>query len=140
MTLDAREGRRTVRSEDARRTARSEDAVGSPARAPTGVPDRITAVAPIPSGFEPAGTFERSEDGRRGITVTGRLLGVDPVVLVDDLEVAMNADGWEQISRSNINDELLSLHLERDEETFNVNVIAHGDEARLTLMLLEGSD
>jgi hypothetical protein len=129
VDLDVGEGRMTVEGED------GSFLVG----ATTEVPARIAAAAPIPAGFEPASTFEQSEDGRRGVTVTGRLPGADPLEVVDELETAMTDGGWEQVSRSNINDELLSLHLERDEEVFNVNVIANGDETMLTLMLL-GSD
>jgi hypothetical protein len=129
VDLEVGEGRMTVEGED------GSFSVG----ATTEVPARIAAAAPIPAGFEPASTFEQSEDGRSGVTVTGRLPGADPLAVVDELETAMTDGGWEQVSRSNINDELLSLHLERDEEVFNVNVIADGDETMLTLMLL-GSD
>jgi hypothetical protein len=103
----------------------------------TEVPDRIAAVAPIPPGFEPASSFEQSEDGQEGVSVTGRVQTGDGQALLDGIAVALTADGWEQLNRSNINDELLSLNLERGADHFNVSVMVDGDEAMLTLMLIE---
>jgi hypothetical protein len=127
VDLDVREGRMSVDTED------GSFSVG----ASTEVPDRIAAVAPIPAGFEPASTFEHSDDGQRGVSVSGHLANTDVAEVLDDIETAMISDGWEQMSRTNINDELLSLGLQRGDDIFNVNLIADGDEAMLTLMLLE---
>lgn len=128
VDLDLGEGRMSVEGGDGTSLA-----VGTA----TEVPARIAAVTTIPPGFEPASTFEQTEDGRRGVTVTGRLPAGDPSAVVDDLAATMVADGWEQVSSTNINDELVSLSLQRGEDAFNVNVIVDGDEAMLTLMLLE---
>jgi hypothetical protein len=127
VDLDVREGRMSVDTED------GSFSVG----ASTEVPDRIVAVAPIPAGFEPASTFEHSDDGQRGVTVSGLLPITIAGTVLDDIEAAMASDGWEQMSRTNIDDELLSLGLQRGDDAFNVNLIVDGDEAMLTLMLLE---
>jgi hypothetical protein len=129
VDVDLREGRMSVEGGN----GESSFSVG----ASTGVPDRIAAVAPIPAGFEPVTTFEQSEDGKRGVTVTGTASGSDGAALLDDLEAALTADGWEQVQRSNLNDELLSLGLQRGDDVFNVNVVVDGDEAMVTLMLIE---
>jgi hypothetical protein len=129
VDLDLRDGRMSVQSAD----GESSFSVG----ASTEIPARIAAVAPIPAGFEPATTFEQSEDGKRGVTVSGMARGSDGPTILDELEAALTADGWEQVHRSNINDELLSLGLQRGDDVFNANVVVDGDEVMVTLMLIE---
>lgn len=109
------------------------------AGATTEVPDRIAAVVPVPAGFEPLQTFEHHDGDQRGVSVSGHLTGGDLSDVLDGLEAAMTADGWEVVNRTNLNDQILSLHLEREGSAVNVNAVADGDEAMLTLMLLEGS-
>jgi hypothetical protein len=126
VDLDLRDGQMSVESEE------GSFSVGASSE----VPERIAAVAPIPAGFEPASTFEQSEEGKRGVTVTGRVAGGDGAAILDGF-AEMADDGWEEQARSNINSELFSLGLQRGEDVFNVNVIVDGDEAMVTLMLIE---
>jgi hypothetical protein len=128
VDLDVREGQFSVESEE------GTFSVGTSSE----VPERIAAVAPIPAGFEPASTFEQSEEGKRGVSVTGRVPSGDGGVIVDGF-AAMLDDGWEEVSRSSINGELLSLSLQRGDDAFNVNVIVDDDDAMVTLMLIEAN-
>jgi hypothetical protein len=101
------------------------------------VPARLVALAAVPAGFEPVGAFERCEVGERGISVTGRIAGGDPVAVLDELEAALAGDGWGRPSRSSVDDELLGLHVEGVHGVFNVNLVAAGDAVVVTLMLVE---
>jgi hypothetical protein len=126
VDLDLRDGQMSVETED------GSFSVGASSE----VPERLAAVAPVPAGFEPATTFEHAEEGTRGVTVTGVVRGSDGASILDGF-AAMADDGWEEQARSNINGELFSLGLQRGDDIFNVNVIVDGDEAMVTLMLIE---
>jgi hypothetical protein len=117
--------------------------VGYPAGGPgavagrPAVPERLAVLAAVPAGFEPVGAFEHCEAGRRGISVTGRVAGRDPVAILDELEAALDVAGWGRPSRSSVDDELLALHVEGVAGVFNVNLVAGGDAVVVTLMLVE---
>jgi hypothetical protein len=127
VDLDVREGRMSVETDE------GSFSVG----AATEVPERIAAAIPVPAGFEPLQTFEQREGDQHGVSVSGRVAGADLQRVLDDLEAALAADGWETVNRMNLNDQILSLHLEREGAVVNVNVAVEGDDAMLTLMLLE---
>jgi hypothetical protein len=107
------------------------------ARLPADVSQRIAAVVPLPEGFVAASSFARSDGDRHGVSVTGRLPTRDGTGILDALAVALADGGWSQRNRSNIDDHLLSLVFERGAEHFNVSVMVEGDEAMLTLMLID---
>jgi hypothetical protein len=127
VDLDVREGRMSVETDE------GSFSVG----AATEVPDRIAAAIPVPAGFEPLQTFEQREATSTGVSVSGRHGRRRPAAVLDELETALAADGWETVNRMNLNDQILSLHLEREGAVVNVNVAVEGDDAMLTLMLLE---
>jgi hypothetical protein len=127
VDLDLREGRMSVETDE------GSFSVG----AATEVPDRIAAAMPVPAGFEPLQTFEQRDGDQQGVSVSGRLTGADLESVLDDLETALTGDGWEVVNRMNLNDQILSLHLEREGAVVNINGAVEGDDAMLTLMLLD---
>jgi hypothetical protein len=127
VDLDVREGRMSVETDD------GSFSVG----ASTEVPDRIAAAIPVPGGFEPMQTFEQRDGDQHGVSVSGRIAGSDVQSILDELEAAMAADGWDTVNRMNLNDQILSLHLERESAVVNINVAVEGDDAMLTLMLID---
>jgi hypothetical protein len=100
------------------------------------VPDRLVALAAVPTGFEPWNTFERCQGSRRGISVTGRIAGGEPVGILDELEAALAGAGWGQPARSSVDGRLFALHVEGSHGVFNVNLVVGGDAVVVTLMLL----
>jgi hypothetical protein len=111
---------------------------GPPVGTATPIPGAITVVAPVPPGFEPTSSFERSDGGQRGVSVTGRVPSADGTAILDAFAGTMTGAGWEERTRSSVDDELLSLLLERDEERFTVSVVVDGEDVVLTMMLIEG--
>jgi hypothetical protein len=128
VDLDLRDGQVTIEGSDGERVTGG---------AATTVPDRIVAVVPIPDGFEPATTFEQHDGGQQGVTVAGALTTDDPEAVLDDLGTALTADGWEQVSRTNLNGELLALALQRGDDLVNLSMVVDGNETMLTIMLVE---
>jgi hypothetical protein len=126
VDLDVREGRMSVETDE------GGFSVGTSGE----VPDRISAVVAVPDGFEPMQTFEQRHGDQQGVSVSGRITG-DLAAALDAMEAALTGDGWETVDRMNLNDQILSLHLEREGAVVNLNGAVEGDDAMLTIMLLE---
>jgi hypothetical protein len=127
VDFDTRNGQVTIESADGTLTS----------GATTEVPARIRELVDVPAGFEPATTFEQTEDGRQGVTVAGRLVTDDPAGVLDELGASLTTDGWQEANRTNLNGELLALALERDDDLFNLSMVVDGSETMLTMMLVE---
>jgi hypothetical protein len=126
--LDLRDGQVTIEGADGERVTGG---------AATAVPERIAAAISIPAGFEPVTTFEQHDGAQQGVTVAGTLVTDDPEAVLDDLGAALTADGWDQVSRTNLNGELLALALQRGDDLFNLSMVVDGGDTMLTIMLVE---
>ena len=107
------------------------------------LPPEIAAVFTPPDSFQPALVSEIVEDGTRGITVQGPIIG-DWATLMDDLEARANAGDWTQVERQTMGAGVMGAIIavrEGDPElTLNVSLImeenSENEEGILSLLLL----
>jgi hypothetical protein len=132
VDIDLSEGRMSVEGEDGASASWG---------AASDVPDRVAEVVPLPDGFEAVSTFEQADQGQQAVTVAGRVPGGgDPAELIDGLDAAMTADGWERTNRTSFDGELVSVSLERGSATVNLAATADDEATGLTIVLLEAED
>jgi hypothetical protein len=75
---------------------------------------------------------EAAGSGHAGVLITDA-----PEEVLDDLEAALTADGWDEASRTDLNGELLALAPQREDDMLDISMGVDGDETMLTVMLIE---
>lgn len=78
------------------------------------VPAEVSDVVPVPDGFTAEGTTETTIDEGVSHMVQGTIASDDPGAVMDEIESALAAEGFETLTNSDIGGEMYSLLMSKE--------------------------